>query len=141
MLRVFEELPSALALTRAGETEGLTQLSHVAMRPIEALSHQISNGSASRKPSCTSPESAHSRTIVQAFDPAQIVQMRELVRSLRGRHTIVLSSHILSEMSETCDRILVMRQGEIQASGTERELVDRLGTGIRLELTISEEFA
>src|SRR5690606_33391200 len=56
-------------------------------------------------------------------DPAQIVDMRRLVRSLRGEHTVLISSHILGEISETCDRILVIRDGRIVAAGTESELV------------------
>ena len=56
--------------------------------------------------------------------------MRELVRSLRGDHTIVISSHILSEISETCDRILLMTAGCVNESGTEAELVAKwLGLG------------
>jgi ABC-2 type transport system ATP-binding protein len=64
---------------------------------------------------------------ISGLDPVQIVEMRELLRSLRGEHTILLSSHILSEISETCDRLLVIRDGEIAASGTEAEIVARLG--------------
>ena len=47
----------------------------------------------------------------------QIVEMRELVRSLAGEHTVILSSHILSEISETCDRIFVIGDGKIIADG------------------------
>jgi ABC-2 type transport system ATP-binding protein len=63
--------------------------------------------------------------------------MRELLRSLRGDHTIVLSSHILSEISETCDRILVIKGGEIAAAGTEAELTTKLLRG-RVEITVRE---
>jgi ABC-2 type transport system ATP-binding protein len=66
----------------------------------------------------------------------QIVEMRELVRSLRGDHTVVLSSHILSEISETCDRILVIDDGEITWSGSENELATELKQGIRVGLTV-----
>jgi len=65
----------------------------------------------------------------------QIVEMRELLRSLKGEHTILLSSHILSEISETCDRILVIRGGEIAASGTEAELSAKLVRNHRVDVT------
>jgi ABC-2 type transport system ATP-binding protein len=56
------------------------------------------------------------------LDPVQIVQMRELIRGLKGKHTILLSSHILSEISQTCDRLLVINEGRLVAQGTESEL-------------------
>jgi len=73
---------------------------------------------------------------IAGLDPAQIVEMRELVRNLRHEHTTIISSHILSEISETCDRILVIREGEIVASGTEAELSSRLLEGGRVVITV-----
>jgi len=64
------------------------------------------------------------------------VEMRALVRQLRGKHTVIVSSHILSEISETCDRILVIKDGEIVASGTEAELTSRMTEGVRVRLTV-----
>src|SRR5581483_1796683 len=55
--------------------------------------------------------------------------MRATIRNLRGAHTILLSSHILSEISQTCDRLLVIQAGEIVAQGSERELAARMGSG------------
>src|SRR4029078_13104708 len=59
--------------------------------------------------------------------PSKIVEMRKMIRALRGAHTILLSSHILSEISQTCDRLLVIQAGEIVAHGTEQELATRMG--------------
>jgi len=73
---------------------------------------------------------------ISGLDPVQIVEMRELLRSLKGEHTILLSSHILSEISETCDRLLVIRGGEIAASGTEAELSSKLVRNQHVELTL-----
>src|SRR5439155_3081446 len=61
------------------------------------------------------------------LDPVQIVEMRELIRTLKGEHTILVSSHILSEISQVCDRLLVIQAGEIVAQGTEDELAKKLG--------------
>src|ERR1044071_9193711 len=47
------------------------------------------------------------------LDPRQIVEMRAMIRALRGEHTVLLSSHILSEISQTCDRLLIIQEGEI----------------------------
>jgi ABC-2 type transport system ATP-binding protein len=78
---------------------------------------------------------------IAGLDPVQIVEMRALVRSLRHNHTTIISSHILSEISETCDRILVIREGEIVASGTEDELSSRLLEGGRVIITVRGDSA
>jgi ABC-2 type transport system ATP-binding protein len=71
------------------------------------------------------------------LDPVQIVEMRATVRALRGEHTILLSSHILSEISQTCDRLLVIQRGEIVAQGTEQELASQLGGGGTIEVEVT----
>jgi ABC-2 type transport system ATP-binding protein len=73
---------------------------------------------------------------IAGLDPAQIVEMRELVKQLKGAHTVVLSSHILAEISQTCDRILVMHRGRIVASGSESELGSRIGKNQSLNLQV-----
>jgi ABC-2 type transport system ATP-binding protein len=65
----------------------------------------------------------------KGLDPVQIVEMRALLRSLRSTHTVLVSSHILPEIAQTCDRLLVLRDGELVAQGTEHELEQRLGGG------------
>lgn len=68
------------------------------------------------------------------LDPVQIVEMRELIRALKGEHTVLVSSHILGEISQICDRYLVIQQGEIIARGTERDLSSMLGSGGAIEI-------
>ena len=63
------------------------------------------------------------------LDPAQIRGMRELIRGLKGTHTVLVSSHILPEISETCDRLLIVHGGQLVAQGTEHELAGKLGGG------------
>lgn len=60
------------------------------------------------------------------LDPVQIMEMRSMIRALKDSHTILISSHILPEISQTCDRLLILNDGEIVASGTEAELGDTL---------------
>ena len=71
------------------------------------------------------------------LDPVQIVEMRSMIRALRGEHTILLSSHILSEISQTCDRLLVIQKGEIVAQGSEQELATKLGGGGTIEVEVA----
>jgi ABC-2 type transport system ATP-binding protein len=70
------------------------------------------------------------------LDPVQIIEMRRLILGLKGGHTILISSHILSEISQTCDRLLIIQAGEIVAQGTEQELASRLGGAGQIELEI-----
>jgi ABC-2 type transport system ATP-binding protein len=70
------------------------------------------------------------------LDPVQIVEMRRLILGLKGGHTILISSHMLSEISQTCDRLLIIQAGEIVAQGTEQELANRLGGAGHIELEI-----
>lgn len=71
------------------------------------------------------------------LDPVQIVEMRELIRQLKGEHTVLVSSHILGEISQICDRYLVIQQGEIIARGSEAELSGLLGGGGAVELDVA----
>jgi ABC-2 type transport system ATP-binding protein len=68
------------------------------------------------------------------LDPAQIAEMRALIRRLAGTHTVLLSSHLLSEIRQTCDRLLVMGSGRILADGPEEELQHRLSTEVAIEV-------
>lgn len=56
------------------------------------------------------------------LDPHQIVIVRDLIASLRGRMTVIISSHILPEIEVTCDRVLIINQGRVVAQGTPAEL-------------------
>jgi len=60
------------------------------------------------------------------LDPAQIRSMRDLIRELRGNHTVILSSHILVEVEQTCDNLIVIAGGRIAAAGTPGELRQRV---------------
>jgi len=71
------------------------------------------------------------------LDPVQIVEMRSMIRGLRGAHTILLSSHILSEISQTCDRLLVIQNGKIVAQGTEQDLAREMGGGGTIEVEVA----
>jgi ABC-2 type transport system ATP-binding protein len=56
------------------------------------------------------------------LDPHQILIVRDLIASLRGRMTVIISSHILPEIEVTCDRVLIINQGRVVAQGTPAEL-------------------
>jgi ABC-2 type transport system ATP-binding protein len=70
------------------------------------------------------------------LDPVQISEMRTTVSNLRGRHTVVLSSHNLPEVSLICDRFLLMNEGNLVAQGTEEELARQLGRSLTVTLEL-----
>ena len=73
------------------------------------------------------------------LDPVQIVGMRDLIRGLKGQHTILLSSHILNEIAQTCDRMLVIHDGRLVGQGTQSELAGQGGGKIEVELVGTAE--
>ncbi len=66
------------------------------------------------------------------LDPAQIVEIRELIRRLAGDHTVILSSHILPEVSQLCQRVIIINRGQIVASDTPANLTHQLNREARL---------
>jgi len=56
------------------------------------------------------------------LDPAQIVEIRSLIKSLKGEHTIMLSTHILAEVTQVCDGVVIINEGRLMASGSLEEL-------------------
>jgi len=60
------------------------------------------------------------------LDPKQIIEIREVIKSLRGEHTIVLSTHILPEVSMTCEKVVIISQGRIVGEGSPESLTAQL---------------
>ncbi len=60
------------------------------------------------------------------LDPKQIIEVRELIKSLGGDHTVILSTHILPEVSMTCGRVVIINKGKVVASDTPENLTKRL---------------
>lgn len=70
------------------------------------------------------------------LDPRQIIEMRSLIRSLGKKHTVIFSSHVLSEVSAICDRVVVISNGEITADSSVSELSSITEDVNRLSLTV-----
>ena len=70
------------------------------------------------------------------LDPKQIIEFRELIGSLRGEHTIILSTHILPEVSMTCDRVIIISRGRIVAVDSPQNLTSRVQGGEQIDLTV-----
>ena len=72
----------------------------------------------------------------RGLDPVQIVEMRNLIHDLKQNHTVLISSHILTEISQTCDRLLVLGKGELLGTGTESELASHKGEIRAITVTV-----
>lgn len=71
------------------------------------------------------------------LDPKQIIEIRELIKELGKKHTVILSSHILSEISAICDHIMIIAHGKLVASDTPENLTKLMRGSGSLELTVS----
>lgn len=71
------------------------------------------------------------------LDPKQIIEIREMIRGLGGEHTVILSTHILPEVSVTCDKVVIINNGRIAGEGTPESLMAQFGEGevLRAEIT------
>lgn len=70
------------------------------------------------------------------LDPKQIIEIRKLIKSLGKKHTVIFSSHVLSEISATCDRIIVISNGKIVADAKTKELSTTVSGEEKLALQI-----
>jgi ABC-2 type transport system ATP-binding protein len=119
------------------EAEEKTATREVHDQPIFSLSHGYRQRVGVAQALVHKPKLLILDEPTSGLDPVQIVEMRNTIRALRGEHTILLSSHILSEISQTCDRLLVIQHGEIVGQGTEQELASRAGSGGPIEIEVA----
>jgi ABC-2 type transport system ATP-binding protein len=111
--QVKRRIPDVLEITDLGEvsTDQIGTLSHGFRQRVgvaQAIIHQ--------------PKFLILDEPTRGLDPVQIVEMRNLIHDLKQNHTVMISSHILTEISQTCDRLLVLGKGKLLGSGSEHEL-------------------
>lgn len=70
------------------------------------------------------------------LDPRQIIEVRNLIKNLAGQHTVILSTHILAEVSMTCDRAVIINKGEVAGIGQLDELLQRLSGSYTYDLEL-----
>lgn len=102
-------------------------LSEVRDAPIGTLSHGYRQRVGIAQAIVHAPKVLILDEPISGLDPLQIVEVRDLLRSLRSEHTVVLSSHNLGELTQTCDRLLVLHEGRLAAEGTPDEIAARVG--------------
>jgi ABC-2 type transport system ATP-binding protein len=70
------------------------------------------------------------------IDPQQVIEVREAVKSLREQHTVLFSSHILSEVEQVCDRVIILHKGKVLAQGTTDLLSRQIRPGVHLYVAV-----
>lgn len=73
------------------------------------------------------------------LDPKQIIEIRELIKKLKGDHTVILSSHILPEVEQTCERVVIISDGKVVAEDTPENLTARMRGSERVLLEVDGE--
>jgi len=129
-------VPKTEVARRVAEAEKKTSIADKHDQVIGTLSHGFRQRVGVAQALVHNPQLLILDEPTGGLDPVQIVEMRELIRGLKGDHTVLVSSHILSEISQICDRYLVIQAGEIVARGTEVELAMQLGGEVVVEVDL-----
>jgi ABC-2 type transport system ATP-binding protein len=124
---VKKRLPDVLDVTSLGD---------VAVDPIGTLSHGYRQRVGVAQAIIHQPKFLILDEPTRGLDPVQIVEMRNLIHDLKQNHTVLISSHILTEISQTCDRLLVLGRGKILGVGSESELSAHEGEIRQISVTV-----
>ena len=116
------------------ETMDKTGISSVSRRVIKQLSKGFKQRVGLAQALVHDPDVLILDEPTVGLDPKQIIEVRELIRSLAGDHTIILSTHILPEVSMTCERVVIIDQGRVVAEDTPDNLTRKLAGSQRFTL-------
>lgn len=118
------------------EAMGKTNLNDVATSLIQELSHGYRQRVGIAQALVHKPRVLILDEPINGLDPIQIAEMRDLILSLKREHTVILSSHILSEITKTCDRILVIDKGRLVAEGSEKDLMSGFSGTMDIQISL-----
>jgi ABC-2 type transport system ATP-binding protein len=117
----------------AMETTGITDVSH---RMIRNLSKGYRQRVGFAQAILGYPEIIILDEPTVGLDPKQIIEIRELIRSLGEKHTVILSSHILTEISAVCDHVFIISKGKLVASDATENLLSLMSGAQEIDLTV-----
>ena len=125
---------------RVAEVTELTGLDNVSKQRIGTLSHGYRQRLGIAQAIVHNPALVVLDEPINGLDPVQIKEMRDLITRLKERHTVLVSSHILTEISQTCDRILVLQEGKLVFNGSEDQLSAKMDVSAQeIVVTLSGE--
>lgn len=128
----LKEVPLRLRRGRVDEVIEMTQLGSVRNRLIQNISRGYKQRVGLAQALLNRPEVLILDEPTVGLDPKQIIEIRNLIKSLAGEHTVILSSHILPEVSMTCNRVMIINSGRLVAEDTPDNLALRLRGSQRL---------
>ena len=137
----LKKIPKKEIAEAVDEVVELVQLEDVKLRLIKNLSKGYKQRVGLAQAVIGFPEIIILDEPTVGLDPKQIIEIRELIRELAKNHTVILSSHILAEVREVCDHILIISKGKLVASDTPEnleKLMDKTET-ITLEVEAEQE--
>ena len=123
---------------RVAEAEEKTATRHVHDELISSLSHGFRQRVGVAQAIIHQPKFLILDEPTRGLDPVQIVEMRNLIHDLKQNHTVLISSHILTEISQTCDRLLVLGKGKILGAGSEGDLAKHEGEIRSITVTVRQ---
>lgn len=131
----LKKLPKEKRQSDIDEVMKLTRLQDVALRLIKNLSKGYKQRVGLAQAILGFPDIIILDEPTVGLDPKQIIEIRELIRNLSKKHTVILSSHILAEVREVCDYILIISKGKLVASDTPEnlELLRNGASGLEIE--------
>ena len=132
----IKEVPLARKTDRIGEVLEMTDLGPMSKRLIGHLSLGYRQRVGLAQSLLNDPEVLILDEPTRGLDPKQILEIRKLIKSLSGRKTIILSTHILPEVSSTCDEVVIIDQGRIVAADSVDNLSQRMAGGKTLEMEV-----
>jgi ABC-2 type transport system ATP-binding protein len=121
---------------RLPEVLEITDLKDVAYDVIGTLSHGYRQRVGVGQAIIHQPKFLILDEPTRGLDPVQIVEMRNLIHDLKQNHTVLISSHILTEISQTCDRLLVLGKGALLGVGSEADLAKTKGEIRQITVTV-----
>ncbi len=137
----LKKVPKKGRVSHVEEIIVRTQLEEVEGRLIRNLSKGFKQRTGLAQALIGYPEVLILDEPMVGLDPKQILEMRDLIRELSSEHTILLSSHILSEVSAVCDHIMIISRGKLAASGSPEQLQEMMQVKTGLEVVILGEKA
>ena len=138
-MTVYEYLKFVAELKKVKKNERQAQIEDVKGRLIKNLSKGYKQRVGLAQAIIGYPEVIILDEPTVGLDPKQIIEIRELIRELAKKHTIILSSHILSEVSAVCDHIMIISKGKLVASDTPEGLMTLLKGGKQMKLSVLGE--
>ena len=130
----LKNVPAGRIAERVEYVIDRTNLQNMGSSPLFTLSHGFRQRVGIAQSLVHEPKVVILDEPMSGLDPIQIVEMRELIISLRNNHTVLLSSHLLSEITKTCDRILVIDRGKLVAEGAEDYLAQAVAQKQRIDV-------